>query len=74
MTHTRDDDSSGKDILREHIKSIMDEAISSTVDLDDYGDELEAYADALIEGLGLHPLHVAEGHVTLAGAYRRDAR
>lgn len=67
-------DDSGKDILREHLKSIIDEAISNTVNLDDYGDELDAYAGAVMEGLGLTPTYVAEGHVVISGAFSRGAK
>lgn len=68
------EDTSGQDIIHEHLKSILDEAISTTVDLDDYGKELAAYANAVMEGLELHALFVAEGHVVLGGAFSRGAQ
>lgn len=67
------EDTSGKDVLRKHIESILDESISSTADLDDYGDELSAYADAVIKGLGLTPTFVADGHIVISGAFSRVA-
>lgn len=67
------EDTSGKDLLRNRIASVLDEAISSTADLNDYGDELEAYANAVIEGLGLGVTYENADLVLTSGAYHKAA-
>lgn len=73
MTHHNDHDTSGKDLLRDHIRAIIDEKMTeypySPNDISD--DQIDATTDSLIEGLGLHPTYVDAGHVFVAGAYSR---
>lgn len=65
------EDTSGKDTLRNRIASVLDETISNTTDLDDYGAELEAYADAIIEGLGLTVSIDHMRYVVLSGTFSK---
>lgn len=65
------EDTSGKDLIREHVTSILDEESANHSDLDVHSDELEAFAEAIIEGLGLEAIHVNPRAVLLKGAYSR---
>lgn len=67
-------DDSGKDILRKHIESIIDETIAEVPEGKSYADMLDVYATAIIDGLGLTPTFVAEGHVVISGAFSRGAK
>lgn len=69
-------DDSGKDIIREHTRSIVNEKISeypySPNDFSD--DQIDSITDGIIDGLGLTPTFVAEGHVVISGAFSRGAK
>lgn len=68
MTH----DDSGKDILREHIKSIINETMTSdATDGTTMDEELGVYADALTDGLGIKVMYVSSAQVLFTGAYNR---
>lgn len=65
-------DDSGKDIVREHIKSIINETMTSdATDGTTMDEELGVYADALMGELGISVSFVGAGHVVINGAFSR---
>lgn len=67
------EDTSGKDLIRDHVTSILNEESANHPHLDARSVELEAFAEAIVEGLGLEAVHVNPRAVLLKGAYSRVA-
>lgn len=67
------EDTSGKDLIREHVTSILNEEAGNHPDLDARSDELEAFAEAITEGLALEAIHVNPRAVLLKGTFSRVA-
>lgn len=67
------EDASGQDALYAHLTAILDEKIASLPTDNDYASVLEAYADAIIEGLELKVTHEDLRTVAISGTFSKVA-
>lgn len=65
------EDASGQDALYAHLTAILDEKIASLPTDNDYASVLEAYADAIIEGLNIKVTYEDSRTVLINGAFSR---